>query len=340
MYIIMTTNIIQSAVNVIKDSSPNMKDSTISTYTRQLKKLFEEVSKAGGAMLIKDGLPSFLYDVPFTLNFIQNSAWGETLKPTTRKHTLSLILTMFRRDTECSEYKDYRKIFEIIKEQQDKQLELQLPKNEAEEELKDIKMEELSRNLNYHFNKVRKSKSEDVESAQKYFLGHLHLDQVLRNEACSMMLTEDYITVEEDPNANFIWLKGRNMKLMVIRNNKVRNPARGDEPKEVYLKGVVNSALNKYVQTLKNSGKIIETWSQYPLVYTEGGSCSSSHYSQLFKTIWAHMGLELTTTQLRKVYAMDIREKYKGNLVKENEACLKLDHSKDTHDKHYILDFT
>ena len=36
---------------------------------------------------------------------------------------------------------------------------------------------------------------------------------------------------------------------------------------------------------------------------------------------------------------MDVRDKYKGNLIKEKEACAKLDHSKETHDKHYILHF-
>ena len=140
------------------------------------------------------------------------------------------------------------------------------------------------------------------------------------------------------------------MKVMVIRNNKVRNPARGDEPKEVYLKGAVNSAINKYVQVLKNvsdgdmwaDAMSEETNFRMRLAFHgyPDNPCSSSQYSQLFKKIWEHLGLELTTTQLRKVYAMDVRKKFGGNLVKEKEACAKLDHSKDTHDKHYILDFT
>ena len=345
----MSLDTVQSAVAVIKEGNPQMKDSTLSTYTRQIKKLFEEVKKAGGDMTLVNRLPNFLYNVEFTLGFVQNSAWGELLKPTTRKNTMSVILCMMRADPEGKPYKEYRKIYDVMKEEFDKHQELQIP-TEVEEGLKDVSMEQLHKGLNHHFNKLRGVENENYNTALLHMLGHLHLDQVLRNEACSMLLTEKYITIEEDPNANFIWLKGRNMKVMVIRNNKVRNPARGDEPKEVYLKGAVNSAINKYVQVLKNvSGGDMwadamneETNFRMRLAFHgyPDSPCSSSQYSQLFKKIWEHLGLELTTTQLRKVYAMDVRKKFGGNLVKEKEACAKLDHSKDTHDKHYILDFT
>ena len=135
---------------------------------------------------------------------------------------------------------------------------------------------------------------------------------------------------------------------MVIRNNKVRNPSRGDPAKEVILKGSINTAINKYKQVLTNKHGNLN--SVIPLViskhFTNSGcsgdgseNISSSHYSQLFKKIWKHKEYDLSTTQLRKIYAMDIRDKYKGNLIKEKEACEKLDHSNDTHNKHYILDF-
>ena len=176
-------------------------------------------------------------------------------------------------------------------------------------------------------------------------IGHIHIDQVLRNECATMLMSREYLEKSAYPNTNFVWVKGRNQKLLVIRNNKVRNPALEHEPKEVYLKGAVNTAINKYLAVLGNNEKVLgETHNdRMPLIHSnkwdESECISSSHYSQVFKKVWEHKELELTTTMVRKIYAMDVRDKYKGNLIKEKEACEKLDHTKDTHDKHYILHF-
>ena len=253
---------------------------------------------------------------------------------------MSLLLSLTKNLENNDTYKKYRVAFDIIKGANNAKQELQLP---ADNDLclKDLKIEDLKKELNYHFKKVRKTDSEDTESALLNMLGHLHLDQVLRNEAHNMYLTSNYLSEEDHKDTNFIWIKGRNEKLMVIRNNKVRNPDRGDPPKEVVLKGAINTAINKYKQVLTNKYGPMD--GLVPLVdnkhMTEGKRISSSHYSQVFKKIWGHKGYDLTTTQIRKLYAMDVRDKFKGNLIKEKEACEKLDHSADTHNKHYILSF-
>ena len=338
---------IKSAIGVIKTNNPNAKDSTISTYTRLLRKLFTNIGENGADMRKVNNLPFFLYNTKYTIEYLELSDWGKALKDTSRKNYLSLILTLFRGLKESvvagNVYEEYRKAFDILKGDLDAKIIKQEP-TEDELVLKDIEFTELKRSLSYHYNKCRGANADEIDHALLNMLGHLHLDQVLRNEACDMIMTEKYLTKEEHPKQNFIWLKGRHVKMMVIRNNKVRNPDRGDEAKEVYLKGAVNTAINKYLQVLKNTENAIPNGdTTYPLVYSKSYQnhlcISSSHYSQIFKKIWSHINLELTTTMIRKVYAMDVRKKFKGNLVKEQEACDKLDHSKATHDKHYILFF-
>ena len=327
----------------IREAKP-VKDSTANTYTRMLRKLYLNLGAKNLDMRMDLGLPMCITDPKLILKEIENSEWRDN----TKKNYLGLMLTMVKACGLPDDiYTEYRKAFDIMKASNDAKQEKQEPK-ENELELKDVSLDELKRSLSTHFNKVRGSDSKDIESAMLNMLGHIHIDQVLRNECATMLLTKEYLVKQDHPETNFIWLKGRNQKLMVIRNNKVRNPALGHEPKEVYLKGVVNTAINKYVQVLKNNyGELMD---EIPLVHTKNftnsgtsgdGSenISSSHYSQVFKKVWEHKQLEITTTMLRKIYAMDVRDKYKGNLIKEKEACAKLDHSKETHDKHYILHF-
>ncbi len=341
----LNENAIQLAIDRIKKTNPNLKESTQKTYMRLLRKFYGDISINKKDMRIVDGIPMCLYEAQDIIKYFNTSDWGKALKDRSRKNYLSLILTLFRglKETKQGVYDDYRKEFDKLKDQLDTQQIKQQP-TEEELQLKDLKFDNLKKALNYHYNKVRKGGATDLESALLNLLGHLHIDQVLRNEACDMIMSEHYLTEEDHPNQNFIWLKGRNAKLMVIRNNKVRNPARGDKAKEVYLKGSINTAINKYLQVLENNDEPIPNGDNtYPLVhsktYKDKGCISSSHYSQLFKKIWSHIGLTLTSTMIRKTYAMDMRDKFKGNLLKEKEACEKLDHSKDTHDKHYILFF-
>tara|TARA_R110002126_G_scaffold155336_5_gene302381 strand:- start:733 stop:1794 length:1062 start_codon:yes stop_codon:yes gene_type:complete len=339
------------SVAVIINASPNAKVSTINTYTRLLRKLYnkiEETLPEPNYYNKSSPIPNAIYKPDDIISLLNKTEWGQTLKDVSRKNYISLILTMLRglkeNDNKINKlYDDYRTYFDILKGGLDAEQIKQKP-SDKELDLKGLSIESLRKSLSFHSNKVRQKESNDISSAMYNMMGHLHLDEALRNEACDMVLSSAYIPVIDDPNVNFIWVKGRNMKLMVIRNNKVRNPARGDEPKEVWIKGSLNTAINKYIQVLKNSGEIEnEKEMTVPLIHSKGFKLlkhiTSSHYSQLFKNIWAHIDLELTTTMIRKVYAMSVRDKYKGNLIKEKEACEKLDHSKDTHDKHYILNF-
>tara|TARA_R110002012_G_scaffold54242_1_gene139143 strand:+ start:1422 stop:2450 length:1029 start_codon:yes stop_codon:yes gene_type:complete len=335
-------NSVSLAILHIAKHSPKLKDSTKSTYARLLRKFYKVLLDETDDLRLVEDIPKPLYEPKKIILMLEDSDWGKALKDRSRKNYLSLILTLFRplKETQQPIYDEYRKAFDILKGDLDAK-QIQQEPTENEQHLKDITMLDLRHSLNHHFNKIRGAHSKDIKSAMLNMLGHLHLDEVLRNEASDMVMTNDYLPVEIAPKLNFIWLKGRNVKLMVIRNNKVRNPDRGDEPKEVYIKGKLNTAINKYTQILTNNGYAIDNYA--PLVYSKSWGdnvcISSSHYSQVFKEIWAHRDLELTTTMVRKIYAMDIRNTYKGNLVKEIEACKKLDHSQETHNKHYILNF-
>ena len=337
------------SILAIKKTTPTIKDSTISTYERLFRKLYRELFVDITPNNISNPLVYIIDNPTPIIDKLFESEWGLNLKDQTRKNYISLILTLLRGSSADEgvrpSYNKYREVFDMLKKGLDAEQIKQQP-TEKEEDLKNITMNDLKKGLVYHANKLRGRDSKDINSALYNMLGHLHLEEVLRNEASSMILTNNYIPMAEDTkHINFIWIKGRNTKLMVIRNNKVRNPDRYDEPKEVWIKGSLNTAINKYIQVLKNTGNIEDDiiLENTPLVFSKSfplHCISSSHYSQVFKKIWSHLDLELTTTMIRKLYAMDVREKYKGNLLKEQEACEKLDHSKDTHDKHYILDFS
>tara|TARA_R110002072_G_scaffold17328_3_gene66128 strand:- start:5453 stop:6511 length:1059 start_codon:yes stop_codon:yes gene_type:complete len=338
-------------ISFIRTQKTTMKDSTANTYKRMLRRLYQTLGDKGKDMTMSLGLmPKCFLNSLDILKEIEESDW----KDSTKKNNMSLMLTLLRcylgeKDYEGSEtYKDYRNAFDIMKGHNHAKQEKQEP-TDTENELKDVKFDDLVSSLNTHFNKIRKADSKDLRSALLNMLGHIHTDQVLRNECAGMLLTDTYLDKDDYPKANFIWIKGRNVKLMVIRDNKVRNSDLGNEPKEVWLKGKVNTAINKYVQVLHNTHTSLcypmplvtsKNWTNSNASGDGSENISSSHYSQVFKGIWEHKGLSLTTTQLRKVYAMDVRDKYKGNLLKEKEACEKLDHSNATHNLHYILDFS
>ena len=343
---------VQLSIKFLRSQKPNLKETTLSTYTRMLRKMYITYGVFGLDMEMSLGLmPMCFFESNEILKLIDDS---ET-KKSTKKNTMALVLTLVRCYLGEKEYENsplyitYRTAFDVMRGANLAKQEHQLP-TDAESQLKTIKFDDLALSLNTLTNKIRKANSKDVKTATLAMLGHIHIDQVLRNECAGMMLTDKYLDKDEFPKINFIWNKGRNVKLMVIRDNKVRNAELGQEPKEVWLKGKVNSAINKYIQVVKNKHGPCPTMPM-PLIISKNWTntkwspdgeenISSSHYSQLFKEIWKHKNLSLTTTQLRKIYAMDIRDKYNGNLLKEKEACEKLDHSDSTHNLHYILDFT
>jgi hypothetical protein len=342
-------NAIAVIMKQIKKGNEKMKDSTLKTYTRMVRKMYARMVESGLDTDIQMGLPKCIFVPADILKEIETS-WA--VRDSTKKNMISLMLSMCKGGAEEyphgsgfeDMYKEYRKAFDIIKASNEAKQIKQEP-TEKEGALQNIKFDELKRGLSYHFNKVRKLKADDIESAMLNMIGHIHIDQVLRNECATMLMSREYLEQSSYPKTNFIWVKGRNHKLLVIRDNKVRNADRGDEPKEVYLKGAVNTAINKYISVLANNDKVLgQTHNdRMPLIHSnkwEDGECiTSSHYSQIFKKVWSKYDEDITTTSIRKIYAMDVREKYKGNLVKEKEACEKLDHSQDTHNKHYILHF-
>ena len=305
---------IECSVGLIKINSPLVKPSTISTYSRLFRKLYTEIIQTDPDVKLHSveiPIPTYIFQPDLLVNLINNSTWGVGLKDQTRKNYISLILTLFRGlkdiNTEClNAYSSYREYFDILKGGLDAEQIKQKP-TENEMDLKGLTIEKLKKALSKHSNKIRKSDSKDINTAMLNMLGHLHCEEVLRNEACDMMLSNKYITAIDAPDLNFI-----------------------------------NTAINKYIQILKNNDITYNDRGVMPLVYSKSypNCITSSHYSQLFKKVWDFQDLELTTTMVRKIYAIDIREKFKGNLIKEEEACKKLDHSKDTHDKHYILDFS
>ena len=329
-----------------------MKDSTASTYTRMLRKLCQAYGDKGKDMTMTLGLiPACFLNALDILKEIELSDW----KDSTKKNNMSLMLTMLRcflgddKYLDSETYQTYRSAFDKLKASNYAKQEQQKP-TETEAGLEGIHFDRLPTYLNTHMNKIRSGTSKDLKSALLNMLGHLHCDQVLRNECAGMMLTKNYLDKDDYPKTNFIWNKGRNVKMLVIRDNKVRNADLGNEPKEVWLKGKVNTAINKYIQVLSNTLNValmdvvpLVTSKNFTNSLTSGDgseNISSSHYSQVFKGIWEHKGFNLTTTQVRKLYAMDVRDKFKGNLLKEKEACIKLDHSESTHNLHYILDFS
>ncbi len=337
------TKILDESEAVIRKGNPTMKDTTMATYRRQLKKMYREMILKEKNMNLINGIPVALYTPEDIIHFINNKPWDTDLSERTIKNYISLMLSLFRnREEEQVIYNKYKKAYDITKNGINAIEEQQQPHTETEHLIKDLSMDLLRSSLNYHHQRLRGSDNTNLETALLFMLGHLHLDQVLRNEAAGMYLTNNYIPVEKDPNANFIWNKGRNLKLLVIRNNKVRNAERGDEPKEVVLRGKVNTAINKYIQVRENMGEAIPD-DDYglPLIYKKkgDGTMSSANYTGIIKRVWEHKGWPITSTTIRKIYAIDIRNKYKGNLLKEKEACEKLDHSKETHDKNYILYF-
>ncbi len=337
-------NVVATAINVIKTES--MKPSTIKVYTRQIHKLFTELKEREEDFLFYKECPKcLLFDPKRIYNWLGDKPWGVKLSDRTLKNYLSVILSLVRNYKQDSKeiedtYTTYYTNFNTLKNSLNAEQEKQEPK-EKEIQLKDISMKKLRTGMGFWEKKCKGQDNIDAYSAFMYAMGHIHLDEVLRNELADIVLTEDYIPAIEQPNQNFIWVKGRNTKLLVIRSNKVRNPSRGDMPKEVWIKGKTNTAINKYVQILHRQDIFLDT--PIPFCYSSKSKCcnkmSSSLFSQNFRKLWEHIDLPISTTDLRKVYAMDVRKEFGGNLLKEKEACRKLDHNKDTHDKHYILEF-
>tara|TARA_R110002096_G_scaffold43769_1_gene118068 strand:+ start:1602 stop:2735 length:1134 start_codon:yes stop_codon:yes gene_type:complete len=338
-------DLLATTLKIIKTET--MKESTLKTYSRLLRKLYSAMKDhyADSFLFHKECPKEILFNPKAFMTWLEDKPYGVKLSERSLKNYLSLILSLVRNYKQDGEefvlaYDIYFQHFNTIKNSLNAEQEKQLPK-EKEISLKGVSMDTLRTYMNHWAKKCKGVDNTDCYSGYMYALGHIHLDQVLRNELADMTMSKDYLPAIDYPKTNFIWNKGRNAKLLVIRQNKVRNPDRNDPPKEVWLKGKVNTAINKYIQILHRCDIFMD--SPIPFSWGIKEKCcvkqTSSNYSQNFRKLFTPYCLPISTTDLRKIYAMDIRKQHGGNLIKEKEACEKLDHSKDTHDKHYILDF-
>ena len=339
---------VHNGLVLLKMGNNAYKDSSLRTYGRSLNRLYCEAHKAGLDMELENGVIKGIRDTKAIIDIIEGGI-GAKLTDRTMKSYYTLLLALLRTlETHTAEYKIYRSNFDMIKKSLDNKQIKQEPKP-SEKFLENLNMKVLDSSLNIYYKKIMASKKTDLQSSSYYMLGLLHIDQVLRNEAIDLLLTDTYLDMKEHPKTNFIYNAGRNSKRMIIRCNKVRNPDhegyKGE--KEVKLGKKLNSAINRHIETLRNND-LYTDGKPIPLVLKrldKGGEldlewkCSSSVYAYIMKRIWKHKGWELTSTLIRKLYAIEVRMKYKGNLLKEREACEKLDHSQDTHDKHYVLYF-
>ncbi len=320
---------IELSLEIIKRNNASIKEGTIKTYRQNLTKLYNEIYLKKGELIIECEIPVVLKDTEFIIGMLNGESWG--LSQRTKKNYLSLIRSLIRCKTEMGEaYDKYTEAFDVIKSGINKE-ELEQKPKEKEMCLEGITTRLLDKGLNWHIAKTKGADNKDKGSALKVVLGHIHISEVLRNEPCNMILTERYLPVEDFPKTNFIWDKNMKTKLMVIRDNKVRNADNGDPAKEVVLNKKCNTAINKLVQIYKRNGITLPT--------RLCGEISNSTYTQLLKTIWEHIGLELTSTLIRKIYAKEVNVDNNGKLLEELMACDKLDHSLGTHTKNYILHF-
>tara|TARA_R110002126_G_scaffold72167_1_gene180535 strand:- start:2368 stop:3501 length:1134 start_codon:yes stop_codon:yes gene_type:complete len=320
---------------------PGYKESSIIQYGRQISKLYGFMWLDGMDLAASgpNNIPLIIGEGVAIIQMVEDGLDKIKFTERTIKNYYSLLLLLSRVGGYDAAYKQYRKNFDEIKGTIVSK-EIKQEPSEKDKILEGLSIKILEGYLHHHYKKVMASKKTDEESARLYMLGFLHTSEALRNEASDMVLSDVYLTTDMDPKTNFIYCKGRNSKTMVIRNNKVRNPDRGDPPKEVKLSKKCNSAVNRYIETMKNLNKFESRMRLIPK--HEGAkteSMSSSNYTYLFKKIWEHQKLELTSTSVRKLYAIDIRKEHKGKLTDEIAAAEKLDHSGAVHDQNYIIYF-
>ena len=78
---------------------------------------------------------------------------------------------------------------------------------------------------------------------------------------------------------------------------------------------------------------------QLLLSNSKGNELHSHEYTNLMKKVWEHKNLTMTSTLIRKLYAIHIRRKFKGKKTAEMKACDVLDHSMEVHNNCYVLYF-
>lgn len=327
--------------NEIMLNNPQLRDSTLKNYGSMIKRILIGSVNSGLNIDSHKNIPfCFKHNSNQVINVINKTLWLKEFKPMsekTKKNYFAVLLSLLRGiamdEPETDYLKNYTSHFNILNENI-KSEEFQQQPKEKELQLKGLRMKDLIKGLNYH--KLK----DDMDSLLLMTVGGINAHLCLRNEPASMLLSDTYLS-QDDPlhkRTNFIWNKGRNKKIMYIRYNKVRTDL--DPQREIVIKGALNTILNKYIEKLKIYEPVS---SPRPLLCKTRGSSkicmSEPNYCNLVKRVWAHLGLDLTSTLVRKVYAMDVRKQYNGKLTEEMKACVKLDHSKSVHDTNYIVFF-
>ena len=326
----------------LKLNNPSLRDTTLKNYKNLLSKILEGSLSIGLDITeIHCNLPKcFLFESKSIIQVINETKWHKEYKPLserTRKNYYAVLLSLTRGiaiDENSAYYlKDYNYEFELLNESI-KSIELQQIPRPKELQLKNLTIDKLLKLLSYHRDKT------DLDSILLELVGAINCCLCLRNEPASMLISKDYLNQDEQQykRTNFIWNKGRNKKYLYIRYNKVRTEK--DPQREIPITGYLNTVLNRYLKEYEN----FNDDDIKPLLFKTRGMnspdksvMSEPNYCNLVKRVWRHLDLDLSSTLIRKVYAMDIRRKYGGKLTEEMKACIKLDHSKSVHDSNYII---
>ena len=327
-------------------NNPSLREKTQDTYVNILWRLIKGLEADGYQTSMIGSIPFVLLkDYEAVVEFIKNLKKGMS----TTKNYISVCISLVRGvaldnpgicDDAC---KYYRKAQDELLVQISQKQQEQLP-SEKEEFLKDLSMVELKRGLRYHLQLLKKDPL-DIETAVLLFVGTLATEFCLRNEPANMMLSNKYLNKIEYPKTNFLWNKGRNKKVMVIRENKVRVGGK-DPEKTLEVTGELNSIINRYLRAYLYCDPGVEEGLKHgpmPLLYKSKGdlneNISGSGYCAMLKRVWAHKNINMTSTLVRKLFSIDIRKKYNGKLSEEVKACEKLDHGLHVHNTNYILFF-
>ena len=327
----------------LKINNPSLRPKTLDTYTKLLVRLTKLLLEKEYDIRLLGNIPFCLVHTPVDVCDLINEM---DIADVTKKNYYSTIMSLMRgQGIENPGIFDnsleiYREQFEELKQSINAVEELQEPKKK-ELQIKELTIQKLKKGLNFHRKKLRKDPY-DLDSALMLMVGTINTELCLRNEPANMVMTSEYLEQDEYPKTNFLWVCGRNKKVMVIRDNKVREGGK-DPEKALEITGQFNSIINKYIKALENhiQSRIADV-DMLPLIFKskgDGSNISGPGYVALVKRTWQHMDLIMTSTLIRKVFAIDIRKKYGGKYTEEKKACDKLDHTMAVHNKNYVLFF-
>ena len=317
-------------------NNPSLRASSVSSYIKVLWRLVDALDALNYQIDYIDNIPfCLLKDYEAVGEYIH----GQEKSPHTTKMNFTVLVSLLRgvamdnpgtvKDALDYYREEFEKVAKIIVEGRMKQ-----EPTEKELVLKDLNINVLKKGLKHHEKKMKENPA-DIETAVLLFAGTLATEFCLRNEPANIVISNYYLDAVEYPKTNFIWNKGRNKKMLVIRENKVRTGGL-DPEKTLWITGHLNRIFNIYLRAYCASDII-------PLIWKSKGDLSvnitGSGYCSMLKRVWTHMDLEMTSTLIRKIFAIDIRKEHGGKLTEEMKACDVLDHGIVVHNTNYVLFF-